>query len=118
MKILNKNRDTIIAANAIVADTFLTRMKGLLGRDEIRAGEALVITKCRSIHMFFMRFAIDAIFVDNRDRVVGLVMNIKPFHLSPLFVHAQYVIELAPGTITATKTALGDQLESQPEVPR
>jgi uncharacterized membrane protein (UPF0127 family) len=63
--------------------------------------------------MFFMRFAIDAIFVDKQDRVVGLVERIKPFRLSPVFFHARDVIELAPGTITATKTALGDHLECQ-----
>jgi uncharacterized membrane protein (UPF0127 family) len=86
-------------------------MKGLLGSEEIVAGEALVITKCQSIHMFFMRFAIDAIFVDNQDRVVGLVENIKPFYLSPIFFRSKYVIELKAGTIAATKTSLQDQLE-------
>ncbi len=111
MQILNKSKNTVIAQTASLADTFWTRMKGLLGRGEISAGEALVITKCRSIHMFFMRFPIDAIFVDNQHRVVGLVTGIKPFRLSPIFFHAQYVIELKIGTITATKTSLRDQLE-------
>src|SRR3989344_2443257 len=111
MRIFNKSKNTVIAQNASLADTFSTRMKGLLGRQELSAGEALVITKCRSIHMFFMRFAIDAIFVDNQDRVVGLVENIKPFCLSPIFLHSRYVIELKPGTIAATKTSFHDQLE-------
>ena len=118
MKIFNKSKNTVIAQNARLADTFSTRMKGLLGRGGISADEALVITKCQSIHMFFMRFAIDAIFVDKQSRVVGLVANIKPFRLSPIFFHAQYVIELTPGTIAATRTALGDRLECQPGLPR
>jgi len=117
MKIFNKSKNTVIAQNACLADTFRTRMKGLLGRDKIAAGEALVITKCRSVHMLFMRFAIDAIFVDKQSRVVGLVADIRPFHLSPLFFHARYVIELPSGAIMATKTSLGDQLECQPGVP-
>lgn len=111
MKIFNKSKNTLVAQNVFLADTFWTRMKGLLGRKEISAGEALVITKCQSIHMFFMRFAIDAIFVDGQDRVVGLAENIKPFYLSPIFLRARYVIELKPGTIAATKTSLNDQLE-------
>ncbi len=111
MRILNKSKNTVIAQNARVADTFGARMKGLLGRHEIPAGEALVITKCQSIHMFFMRFAIDAIFVDGQERVVGLVEDIRPFGLSPLFFKARYVIEVAPGTITKTRTELHDHLE-------
>ena len=111
MKIFNKSKNTVIAQDASVADTFWTRMKGLLGREEVFADEALVITNCRSIHMFFMRFAIDAIFVDDQDRVVGLVENIKPFRLSPIFFRSRYVIELKAGTIAVTKTSLGDQLE-------
>ncbi len=111
MKILNTSKNTVIARNVRFADTFWTRMKGLLGRRSISSEEALVITKCQSIHMFFMRFAIDAIFVDGKDRVVGLVENIKPFCLSPIFLRSKYVIELRAGTIAATKTALRDQLE-------
>ncbi|MBI3618082.1 MAG: DUF192 domain-containing protein [Candidatus Omnitrophica bacterium] len=111
MKIFNKSKNTIIAQNVFLADTFWTRMKGLLGSEEIAAGEALVITNCQSIHMFFMRFAIDAIFVDDQDRVVGLAGSIKPFYLSPVFFRSKYVIELKSGTIAATKTSLQDQLE-------
>ena len=111
MRIFNKSKNTVIAQNASLADTFSTRMKGLLGRDEIPAGEALVITKCRSIHMFFMRFAIDAIFVDQNGCVIGLIEHIKPFRLSPVFFRSESVIELKAGTIGATKTSLGDQIE-------
>lgn len=111
MKIFNKSKNTVIAQDARVADTFWSRMKGLLGRREIFADEALVITNCRSIHMFFMRFAIDAIFVDDQDRVVGLVESVRPFFLSPIFFRSRYVIELAVGTVERTKTSLGDQLE-------
>lgn len=111
MKIFNKTRNTVIAQNAILADTFWARMKGLLGRDTISAEEALVITKCQSIHMFFMRFAIDAIFVDKKGRVVGLAERIKPFRLSPLFFRSEYVVELKAGTVEATKTSVGDQIE-------
>ncbi|OGX27812.1 MAG: hypothetical protein A2705_04470 [Omnitrophica WOR_2 bacterium RIFCSPHIGHO2_01_FULL_52_10] len=116
MEIFNKSKNTVIAQNARLADTFGARMKGLLGRVELRAGEALVITKCQSIHMFFMRFAIDAIFVDGNNRVVGLVEGIKPFRLSPIFFRAKYVIELKPGTIAAAKTSLHDQLESSTSI--
>lgn len=111
MKIFNQSKNVLIADQAALADTFWTRMKGLLGRPKLSAGEALIITRCQSIHMFFMRFAIDAIFVDKNNCVVGLLEGIKPFRLSPIFRRASYVIELRSGTIVATKTAVGDQLD-------
>jgi hypothetical protein len=61
--------------------------------------------------MFFMRFAIDVIFVDKKNSVVGLVKHIKPFRLSPLFFRASYAIETPVGVIVQTKTALGDKIE-------
>jgi hypothetical protein len=111
MKIINQSRNTIIADHVIMAQTISSRMVGLLNRSSLNEREALIITKCRSIHMFFMRFAIDAIFVDKNNIVVGLVDNIKPFQLSPIFFKASYVIEAPAQTIFRTKTCLGDKLE-------
>jgi len=110
MKITNVTKNTVIAENAGVASTLWARTKGLLGRASIAPGEALIITKCRSIHMLFMKFAIDAIFVDRNHRVVHLTGNIKPFQLSAYVPRADFVIECAPGTIGVTRTAAGDQL--------
>ena len=68
----------ILAEKLIVADTFLSRFKGLLGQREMPAGTALMIKPCRQVHMWFMRFAIGAIFLDNQ----GLILNkqlLKPW---------------------------------------
>ena len=111
VKIINKTQNTVIATNVNMADTFFSRMIGLLNRRELSSDEALVITRCQSIHMFFMRFAIDAIFVNDENRVVGLVENIKPFQLSPIFFKASYVIEMCEGAIARTKIAMGDWIE-------
>ena len=113
MKILNKTQNTIIASSVVVAQTILSRIVGLLNRPAIFANEALIITECRSIHMFFMKFPIDAIFVDKNNVVVGLVHHIKPFQLSPIFFKAKYVIELPVQTILETKTCLGDIIDLQ-----
>ncbi|VAW19923.1 hypothetical protein MNBD_BACTEROID05-1229, partial [hydrothermal vent metagenome] len=87
-----------------------SRMVGLLNRQSLGEGEALIITQCNSIHMFFMRFAIDCIFVDVNDCVVGLVKNIKPWRLSAIYFKAKFVIETPVGVIEKTKSALGDTL--------
>ena len=111
MKIVNKKNNAIIVSHAKRADTFLTRMIGLLGKEALFKDEGLVITHCQSIHMFFMRFAIDVVFANKNNIVVGLVQRIQPFHLSPIFVKASYAIELPEGTILDKKISLGDQLE-------
>ena len=111
MKIINYTREIIIADNAKMADTFLSRMTGLLNRTSLEDREALIITQCQSIHMVFMKFAIDVIFIDSTDRVVGLVKEIQPFCFSPLFLKAAAAIELPICSIEKTQTQLGDQLQ-------
>jgi hypothetical protein len=61
--------------------------------------------------MFFMRFSIDAIFLDRDDRIVGIVKKIPPFALSPIYWTAVKVLELPSGTTELCPLALGDQLQ-------
>ncbi len=111
MSIVNLSHNRILAQTVVVADSPSARMKGLLGRDELPQGEALIITHCQSIHMFFMKFSIDVVFVDKNNKIVGLCPNIQPFQLSPIFFNAFQAIELPSGTITATQTQHGDLLQ-------
>lgn len=113
MVIKNQTKNTTIARKVVIADTFLSRMAGLLNKDFLPENEALVITRCQSIHMFFMRFPIDVLFVGKDNRVVGLVENIKPFRLSPIFFKSNYAVELRSGTIAKTRTSIGDELGMQ-----
>lgn len=113
MKILNTTKNTVIAEHATVAETFFARITGLLHRTGLSKNEALLIVPCNSIHMFFMKFPIDAIFVDKEYRVVGLVEAIKPFQVSPVFWRAHFVIEGPAGMIRDSKTALGDFIDSK-----
>ena len=111
MKILNKTQNTILASKAAVAKFFYQRMKGLLGRRSLSRGEALIIPRCQCIHMFFMRFGIDVLFIDKYENVVGLVEKIKPFQISPFFRKASYAIEGAEGMIKESQTQQGDQIK-------
>ena len=110
MKILNITKKTNIAADVKIADTALSRLVGLLKHSSLSPHQGLIITQCRSIHMFFMRFSIDVIFVDKYDKVIGLVKNIKPWRMSPYYIRSSYVVELFPGTIDKSKTEKGDVL--------
>ncbi len=111
MQIFNETKQTSLAEQAFLADTAFSRLKGLLGRDNIGSQEALVITQCRSIHMFFMRFAIDVVFIDRKNIVIGVVENIRPFQMSPYFFRASAAVELPVGKIQASRTKKGDLLK-------
>ena len=111
MRIQNLTQNTILAFNARLADTFLSRLTGLPNRTSLSEGEALVITRSNSIHMLFMRFPIDVVFVDRKNIVAGCVKRILPFRLSPIFWKADRAIELPAGTIDKTRTVIGDSIE-------
>ncbi len=112
MIVTNRTRHTVLCARADLADTFFARARGLLGRQALGTGQGLIITRCNSIHMFFMKFPIDAVFVDRQGKVVGIVENIPPNRLSPVFWSADRVIELPPGTIQSTATTIGDVVQT------
>jgi len=111
LRVLNKTKKVIVAQRVTVAGTFFARAVGLLRHSALPVEEALLIPRCQSIHMFFMRFPIDVIFVDKNDCVVGLVRSIKPFRLSRIFFKASYAIEGAVGMIDRSKTEEGDLIE-------
>ena len=93
-----------------IADTHWTRLRGLLGTSSLTAGAGLWIRPCRQVHMFGMRYAIDVVFLDDADRVVGLTEDLRPWRVSPLVKAARSVIELPAGTIAHTGLETGQQV--------
>ncbi len=90
------------------------RMRGLLGREGLGDGEGLWIRPTNSIHMFFMRFAIDALFLSRDLRVVGIVHDLRPWKMAGPVWAARSVLELPAGTLARAGCALGDRLEIRP----
>ena len=66
---------------AEVAKNLFQRLRGLMGRKSLPPGEGMLILKCNAIHTCFMRFPIDATFLDRDDNVVKVVRNIRPWRL-------------------------------------
>jgi len=106
--IFNKTRGTWLADRAEEATSGWARMKGLLGRKELSPGEGLLLTPCTSIHMFFMRFPIDALFVDGEGTVVKLFAALPPWRTTWIYPHARSVLEVPAGIAAATQTVEGD----------
>ena len=72
-------RETILNVDAEVAESAFERMRGLIGRSKLESGKGMLITKCNCIHTFFMRFPIDATFLDREGKVVKTVRGIRPW---------------------------------------
>ncbi len=113
LKAINLTRGTVLATNLEVAGNHKQRSKGLLGREGLSAGEGLWIIPCESVHTFFMRFPIDLVYLDDEHRIRKVRSAVGAWRLSAC-LSAHSVIELAAGTIRATETERGDQLEFQP----
>jgi len=87
---------TVVCERCLLAETPLARMRGLLGRSSLPAGEGLLLRPAASIHMAFMRFPIDAVFLDSADRVVKVVAELKPWRMAACR-GARAVLELPAG---------------------
>src|SRR3954452_25057505 len=84
--------------------------KGLLGRDGLAAGEGLLLSDpTGSIHMFFMRFAIDAVFLPKDLEVVKVVGHLKPWRVARAR-RAKRILELGAGEAARLGIAAGDRL--------
>lgn len=98
-----------IGVSARYTQTAMERMRGLLWRPALVSGEALWITPCNSIHCWFMRYAIDAVYVDGEGWVLKCAANIKPWRMSACW-QAAGVIELVAGEVERLGIEVGDQL--------
>lgn len=110
VKIINTKNNEIIGNEIIYANTPYRRFIGLMGKKEINDGQGVFLTPCNSIHMMFMKFPIDLIFVDRKNKIIHMTENIQPWKISRIVFMAQSVLELPVGTISKTMSEVGDIL--------
>ncbi len=108
MKVINQTRNLILSDDARLANTVLSRVRGLLGKKMLPKGQALVIRPCNAIHTFFMRFSIDCLFLDKDSRVVKFIPAVKPFRISPIVFGAVTTIEFSAGAVGPDSVSRGD----------
>lgn len=97
------------------ADRFLPRFRGLMFKKSLEQNAGLLLVPCSSIHMFFMRFAIDAVYLDRSFRVLGK-QTVSPWRIGKLFKGTYAVLELPAGK--AAGIQLGDLLPLGTEIPK
>lgn len=108
MQLINQSQNKILASHVEVAKSLPTRMLGLMGRESLATDQCMWIHNCNSIHTFFMRFAIDVIFLDREMKVVEIRKNLSPWKLVLPIWRARSVVEFA--TLNSLDVKVGDIL--------
>jgi len=106
-QVVNRARGTVLATRLEVAGSAAERTKGLLGRDGLAPGEGLWIVPCESVHTFFMRFAIDVLFLDASGCLIRAVRDLKPWRVCWPVWRARVVVEIPAGTVALRNIQTG-----------
>jgi uncharacterized membrane protein (UPF0127 family) len=110
VRVANTVRGTILGTRVAVADTWWLRLWGLLGRAALRPGEGLMLTPCRAVHMYGVRYPIDVAFVDRRGIVLSTYSTLAPGARTRWHGAAISALELPAGTLELSGTLEGDAI--------
>jgi len=119
MRALNRTRGTVLCEQLEVAAGMAEKSRGLLGRDGLAPGTGMLFEGGKFpplmwMHMFFMRFAIDIVFLDKAGRVRRINHSLKPWRVSSMVFGARHAMELEAGAAARSGTIEGDLLELVP----
>jgi uncharacterized protein len=109
-RVTNQTSGKLLGDQIERADSFAARFKGLMGVNDLPIGHGLHIVPCNSIHTFFMRLDIDAVFLDKALAVVEVTHSMAPWRLGKIHFKAHSVLELRSGTAKASGLAIADLL--------
>ena len=109
MALKNSRSGAVLASSVELAVTSAERRRGLLGREAMEPDSALVITRCAAVHTFWMRFAIDVVFVDSSRTVQKIVEELAPWRMAGA-LFASTAIEFPAGTLKQGALQVGDRV--------
>ena len=113
LRVTNQSRGGTIIGAGRVADSFASRLRGLIGSRPPGPGEGLLIAPCKSVHTLMMSFPIDIVYVNASQVVQGIDHALAPWRMGRFYRDVRYVLELPAGTAEASGTQVGDQLQVQ-----
>jgi len=111
MPVINLTKKTWLATKVCKADSFLTRLVGLLKRTTLGPEEALWLIPSKGIHTVGMKFPIDVVFLSKDNMVLGIISGLLPYRITGVQLRGHSVLELPKGTLKKSRTEVGDQLE-------
>ncbi len=109
--IFNKSSALTVGTKIGMADNFLSRLVGLLGRHRLDSGCGILICPSSGVHTIGMLFPIDVVALDKNLRVLKLWPRLRPFRITSISFKVHCVLELAAGEIERLGIAVGDELE-------
>lgn len=112
MKAIVKNKNIQLAQEVKVADNFMDRLVGLMFKESMEGFDALLIKDSRplSIHTCFMRYQMDLIILSNKNKIIKIIRNMKPWRFTRIYFSASKALELKGGAI-ANEIQIGDEVE-------
>ncbi|MGE3726203.1 MAG: DUF192 domain-containing protein [Candidatus Sericytochromatia bacterium] len=102
--------EQLLLSEVAHANSFFTRLRGLLGQKELKQEQGLLITPCHSVHTLGMHFAIGVVFLNRDGQVLHQISAMAPGKLSPVIKGAKQVLELHPETLATWGLETGDVL--------
>ncbi|MEM7033582.1 MAG: DUF192 domain-containing protein [Chloroflexota bacterium] len=111
MIVENLTKSTTLVDRGRVADTFFSRLKGLLGSPPLERGQGLLLKNEKSIHTLFMGFPIDVVYLNNQQEVIKIDANMVPYRLGAFVRKSASILELPVGIVQESQTTIGDTLK-------
>jgi uncharacterized membrane protein (UPF0127 family) len=116
VRAINRTRGTTLCEHLENAGGVGGKSRGLLDRDGLVAGHGMLFERGRFepfmwMHMFFMRFAIDIVFLNSKGTVIRISHALKPWRVSPVVFGARRALEVEAGGATRSDTRIGDSIE-------
>lgn len=108
--ITNKTKEVQVCSKAKVAASLYSRLLGYMFRSSMDFDEALIFYNAPSIHMFFMRFSLDIVFLGKDNKIIKICSNLKPWQLAHCLI-SRVTIELPAGKSDSLGLAIGDTLK-------
>jgi uncharacterized membrane protein (UPF0127 family) len=115
VRAINRTRGTTLCEYLENAGGIGGKSRGLLGRDGLEAGHGMLFERGRLepfmwMHMFWMRFAIDIVFLNSKGAVIRISHALKPWRVSPVVFGARHALELEAGAAIRSDTRMGDAI--------
>ena len=111
MPVVNRTKETWLATKVRKADSFVTRLVGLLKRKNLGPEEALWLMPSKGIHTIGMKFPIDVAYLDKDLRVVHVYNCLRPCRVGRISWKSRSVLELPAGVLADSRTEVGDTLQ-------
>jgi len=111
IKIINLTKQNTLSESIYIANSFRSRLKGLIGVKKLHKGEGIILIPCNSIHTCFMSVSIDVIFLNKDNLVIKAVENLGTWKMLKIISEASKIIEMRAGSIKEENVSIGDQFE-------